>query len=85
MNDGADNSRSSPSSSAIVAVVVLLPLIYALSFGPAAFVFNKYSALKPMENAALAFYAPLFWLHENTSLKQPLQSYLEWWERLARK
>lgn len=28
-------------------------------------------------------YAPIFWLYEHTSLKQPLDSYMAWWERLG--
>lgn len=85
MNDDTDHSRQTSNSSAITVVVLALPLLYALSLGPAALAFRKYSALKPMENAALAFYAPMFWLHENTSLKQPIESYVEWWDRLDRK
>lgn len=67
-----------------MAVMVLLPLIYAFSIGPAVFMFNKYSALQPMGDAAADFYAPVLWLNEHTSLKQPIESYLEWWARLAR-
>ncbi|MBN8419383.1 MAG: hypothetical protein J0L73_10740 [Verrucomicrobia bacterium] len=85
MNDDTDNSRQTSNSSAITVVVLALPLLYALSMGPVAFVFGRYHSLKSMEKAAQAFYAPMFWLHAHTFLKEPLEYYLGWWERLARK
>ncbi len=84
MEDDADRPRQSSNSSGIVALLVALPLLYALSMGPAAFFFSKYPTLKPMEDAAQAFYAPMFWLHQHTSLKEPIENYVGWWERRGR-
>lgn len=83
MNDDADSARQGSNSTAIGALMTLLLLLYAFSIGPVAFMFNKYPALQPMQDPAAAFYAPVFWLDEHTSLKQPIDSYLEWWVRLA--
>ncbi|WP_395739689.1 hypothetical protein [Prosthecobacter sp.] len=85
MNDEPDNSRPSSSSSAILALVVALPLLYVLSIGPAAYLMSKFRAGQGVEDAASAVYAPILWLHEHTPMKQPIESYIDWWERLARR
>ncbi len=84
-DDETDRSRQSSNASGIVAMLVALPLLYTLSIGPFAFILNKYPSLAPMEKYAGAFYAPVLWLHDHTSLKQPIASYTQWWVRLARK
>lgn len=83
MNDDADNSRQSSNSSAIAAVVVLLPLLYAFSVGPAIYCMEKFHATASVKAPLRTFYAPLVLLHDHTFLKQPLESYERWWHRLA--
>lgn len=85
MDDDTDNSRQSSNSTAIAAVMVALPLLYAFGIGPTVFMFSKYPALQPMEDAATAFYAPVFWLDEHTALNKPIEIYLGWWARLVSK
>jgi len=83
-NDDGDSSRQNSSSSAIGALLVALPLLYAFSMGPVAFLVEKYHVMSSMGAPVRTFYMPMIWLHEHTSLKQPLESYVKWWENLAR-
>lgn len=68
-----------------MALMVALPLVYLLSIGPVAFVCEKTSSTTSIRNTVLAVYAPIIWLHDHTPMKMPLENYVNWWERLARK
>lgn len=57
-NDDADSSRQNSNSLGIMALIVVLPLIYALSFGPVVVIFVKYPALKPMGGLSGPFMHP---------------------------
>ncbi|MFW6287059.1 MAG: hypothetical protein ACOC29_03870 [Candidatus Sumerlaeota bacterium] len=59
--------------------ILLIPVLYVLSIGPVA---ALYELTQPsfMPQAALeAFYFPVLWLHENTPLAEPLEKYVEMW------
>jgi hypothetical protein len=59
-------------------LVLLVPLLYVLSFGPVApVVVQKGSSQSKI--ALLRVYYPVIWLHENTPLKRPLEKYVELW------
>ena len=63
---------------AIVLVLLLLPVLYVLSLGPAV------ALVPPTGNgadAARVFYTPLIWLRENTPLRKPLEWDVELWEK----
>ncbi len=78
-----DISRSSDKNSAgLMAVLLVLPLVYLLSFGPVGFLLEKFHAPMSMRPYVLAFYRPVIWLHDNTPLKQPIEAYARWWGEL---
>ena len=68
--------RKRKGGTGILIAVVLIPLLYVLSIGPAVMLVNKTKiSSKPFE----VFYAPVIWVAENTSLEKPLNRYAEWW------
>ncbi|WP_395742644.1 hypothetical protein [Prosthecobacter sp.] len=84
-DDDTDRARPSSHFTGLAALSIALPLLYALSIGPVAYMLVKYPSLKPMEGAAATFYAPMLWSCHYTSFEQPLVNYVGWWERLARR
>ena len=81
MADPVEKSRAIRTLSWLVAVAVCLPLIYALSIGPAIVADAKVPQAwrAPIE----AFYAPVVWLDRNTFLKTPLDYYFHFWVGFA--
>jgi hypothetical protein len=81
-----DTSRNSDKNSAgLMAVLLVLPLVYLLSFGPVGFLLEKFHAPMSMRPYVLAFYGPVIWLHDNTPLKQSIEAYARWWGELDRR
>ena len=60
----------------VVGAIILAPLLYVLSVGPAVWVARSNPALVPLVRAA---YAPVTWLHDHTPLKRPLEEYVQRW------
>ena len=60
----------------LVWVIVLAPVLYVLSIGPAAAVVSRTGT---GHDAVSVVYYPLGWLHDNTPLRDPLDWYLELW------
>lgn len=60
----------------LAAFALLLPLIYVLSIGPVAMLCTRYNWDSDLPEK---IYAPVFWLHEHTALKKPLEYYVELW------
>jgi len=61
-----------------LATVSILTTLYFLSVGPAVYL----SGPSHRGEAFLRFfYAPIIWLHENTSMKEPLARYVRFFER----
>ncbi|WP_395750805.1 hypothetical protein [Prosthecobacter sp.] len=85
MNDEPESPRQSSYYSAVLAILVALPLLYALSIGPAAYCLSKFNVGRSTEDMVEAFYAPIIWLADHTSMEKPIDSYIEWWEWLARR
>jgi hypothetical protein len=60
--------------------LALTPVLYTLSVGPAVYVAERSGAgLDPLR----VVYAPLIWVGENTPLGEPLESYVDQWEKAA--
>ena len=78
-----DTSRNS-NSTAIMVLMIVLPLLYGFSIGPAIYFTEKFHPSASIEKPLKAFYAPVLWLHEHTFLKQPLESYERFWMKMAR-
>ena len=65
----------------ILVAAVLLPLLYVLSVGPAAWIFNKTGLFRSTaaQHFFQMFYAPLEWAYmHNDFAKRFLESYLTW-------
>lgn len=81
----SEDFRHKPDRNAagLVALLFVLPLVYALSVGPMAYLMDKFHAPMTWRPYVVAFYQPLIWLRDNTSLKAPLDAYVRWWSDLA--
>jgi hypothetical protein len=66
----------------LILCAAMLPVLYVLSVGPAAYVIER---TRSGQEAGRLFYAPLIWLHDNTPLRGPLEWYVRSWEKAARK
>ncbi len=57
-----------------IMAIFLLPILYLLSSGPVAWLFqvNNWST-----QSVKAFYAPVVYLHDNTALKNPIEFYFK--------
>ena len=62
----------------LCAIVCALGSLYVLSIGPAAWIVTRTGG---GEEAVRCIYTPVIWLHDNTSLKDPLAKYVEFFER----
>jgi hypothetical protein len=64
----------------IVWILLMLPVLYVLSIGPAAWWVNRSPRSYGVSLAVEWFYAPLSWLiTERTPLMKPLQMYIDLW------
>ncbi|WP_395742642.1 hypothetical protein [Prosthecobacter sp.] len=83
----SDDSRSpkDKSSAGLVALIMALPLCYVLSIGPAGYLLEKFHAPPTWRPYVLTVYKPVIWLHDNTSLKEPIEVYVRWWSDLTRR
>jgi len=77
MNAPEDARHREPSAAAgwIAAVLLLSPLLYVLSIGPAGWLQKRGHLPGDMRS----IYAPVVWLHNNTPLEKPLGWYAELW------
>jgi len=63
-------------ASAVIAVVIVVPVLYVLSIGPAAGLARRFGVAK---GPLTTLYAPVIWLHDHTPLKRPLEWYVDLW------
>jgi len=61
-------------------IVLLLPMIYVLSIGPAVCLREATGRNRRLEEAAGAFYSPVIFLHQTTPLREPIEAYVEFRE-----
>ena len=73
---------TSPGSIAtrIVCTLIGLLLLYVLSSGPAAYVWERSMNSRPLLEK---IYAPLKWGHKQTPLLDPIYIYDKWWADLS--
>lgn len=81
MAQRSDTSHLSRVVHYVTAIVIGLPIIYFLSVGPAVVIVVKAPSLR---TPVRAIYTPVIWLHDHTSLKKTMDSYLGFWEKTAR-
>ena len=65
--------------------LLLLMVLYVLSYGPVMYLTLKGVVPPDPKAQRETFYKPLYWLQDNTPLREPLHSYELWWVGLARK
>lgn len=61
----------------ITAVLLMAPVVYVLSFGPADYAMKCCNARGV--KIVLTVYAPVVWLHDHTLLREPLEWYAAFW------
>lgn len=61
-----------------VLVLVLLPILYVLSLGPAVLLADMTESRELVRVLEVVYY-PLEWLHANTPLREPLEAYVDLW------
>ena len=72
---------SSPAAAVGVLLLVLLPILYVLSIGPAIWLHDHGFMPGPLEDIAEAVYTPLVWAASlSPALEAPLDFYIELWE-----
>jgi len=70
---------------AVAAVVVMLPLLYALSIGPTVYIVIRTGMTNQSMPVAEAFYTPLRYVSNSTPLGPAIQVYVSWWRDLAQR
>jgi hypothetical protein len=80
MADAAQKSRLTRFIHHVVVMMIILPVIYILSVGPAILIVVKFPKLRAPIHAV---YAPMIWLHDHTDLKKTMDPYLAFWETAA--
>ncbi len=72
-----DKDKKTSSAAFWITVIVLLPIMYVLSIGPAWWLLSRYPAI---EQSITAFYYPLLLLMESNDWLEPIMArYLSWW------
>jgi hypothetical protein len=69
----------------VAAIVLACCLMYILSIGPVAGII-VWAGVSPHSAAGtplIVFYTPVNYLHDQTPLKEPLEQYTAWWERMG--
>ncbi len=61
---------------ALVIVLMLLPVVYAIGFGPAVWLHKRDVAPEAIE----AIYNPLIWAAEAVGQEDRLEQYADWWQ-----
>lgn len=74
------SEKSSKTWLYVVGLLVGAPLCYVLSIGPAAVLFLRGCAPKPL---VTAIYGPLEWATHSSPLGPPLEGYIELWLQLT--
>ena len=82
MAEAAPKSRLTRIVHHVVVMMIILPIIYVLSVGPAIFIVVKFPKMRAPIHAV---YAPMIWLHDHTDLKKIMAPYLAFWESAARR
>ncbi len=78
------SSRSFRSSGCLTRLLMLL-LLYVLSFGPIQALYSSNRLEGPFPQALTTFYKPVNWLYEQTPLGKPMRAYDDWWKRVMKR
>jgi hypothetical protein len=82
MADTAEKHHVTRALHYLMVALVVVPLVYILSSGPAIILVVKAPKLR---DPVRAVYWPMLWLHDHTSLKTTMDPYLAFWEKTARR
>lgn len=79
--DRATDERTRRGWGVWIAGLVLLPLLYVLSIGPAAWLLDHGYMSEPVEEALTVFYTPLVLVYDsNQTFEVALDAYLSLWQ-----
>ena len=78
----SDKRRSRSGPALVLVIVLLLPVLYVLSIGPAALVIQATGQNDELIAVVEVVYYPVMWLQEHTPLADPIGWYVELWEDL---
>jgi len=71
------------SAALVLSLVVLVPILYVLSVGPAVMLVELTGTEDELGPALNVVYYPVVWLYENTLLEEPIEAYValwrDWW------
>ena len=80
MSVSESGKRPSGSTGAVVIALIIIVVVYVLSFGPLVWVMKRVGPPPPaVEKTVEIIYAPLFLLYEYTWLHDPLEWYVGLW------
>ena len=81
MSEVDDAETPKRSFSFCLALLVALPLLYLASVGPVVAIWDKTHGFggTVSQQFVLNLYFPVVWLHEKTSMRGPIESYLALW------
>lgn len=80
MGENEPHTLRWPRVAARAAYAILAMVLYALSIGPANYLFSERSPT--LLNLARSAYVPVIWVCESTDYSQELWKYCEWWYAL---
>ena len=67
----------------VVVALVLLFVVYPFSIGPAILLMAWFSEFEAVAQVIVVFYTPLALLAQSLGFAELLQSYIDWWVRIA--
>jgi len=80
MSEGANDKGRGSGRWVWPALLLILLVLYLLSVGPAVAIARRTGKGMAVVNVV---YAPIEWLHNNTPLRNPTESYVNFWDRIT--
>ena len=68
-----------------MAMVAVAPCLYFLSVGPMVYCDRRNLWSEQTRDVVEKIYIPLEWTAKRTPLKKPLDAYVDWWEKVAKR
>ncbi len=62
-----------------VSTILLMLVVYLLSFGPVRALYSSHRLEGPFPEGLVTFYKPVNWSYEHTPLGKPMAVYDDWW------
>lgn len=75
-----EDARKRGYGTTVAMALLVFVVVYVLSVGPVVVLVERWGT---GEAVIEVVYRPLGWLHDNTPLRQPVDAYLEFWQRVT--